>query len=228
MKKNWYSVLASLGPFMKNYSKYWVLELLAPCQCAYCKKYMAIRDSLCNDCVGLMRSPVSILIQLNQAYTMPVYALSAYEGPIKSLILAKHYGNRTASRQLGQLIADHVYKACDYFIPIPLHWRRYARRGFNQAKIIADVLARARGKTVVLALKRNRHTPFQFLMVANKRSRNVEHAFTVTPDAAICTDKDIVLVDDLMTTGATLTAAGKALLPLKPRSISAIVAARVI
>lgn len=186
--------------------------------------------------MSLLRPVVSVTLNLTTCHTMTVHAVAAYEEPITSLILAKRYSNKVASIQLGQLMLEHIARtnlAYDYITPVPIYWRRYAQRGFNQAEIIAGVLSRASGKELISVLKRTRHTPFQFLLTGASRQANVAHAFVIDmqPDHYAdhhYKDKDILLVDDVMTTGATLRAIGTALLELKPRSITAVVAARVI
>ncbi|PKN03382.1 hypothetical protein CVU75_02475, partial [Candidatus Dependentiae bacterium HGW-Dependentiae-1] len=101
-------------------------------------------------------------------------------------------------------------------------------RGYNQAHEMARVLACKRGCAVAPILKRARRTPFQSGLPAAKRAENVKNVFTLIAgvDPALFTGKHIVLVDDLMTTGATLREAAKVLRTLNPASITAVVAAR--
>ena len=115
------------------------------------------------------------------------------------------------------------------FVPIPLHWTRFAWRGYNQADEIAQVLAQKRGKPVVHLLQRIQRTRYQAELESPQRKENVKKAFTLrVADKNLYQDKHIILVDDLMTTGATLQAAAKELFKLKPASITAVVVCRVI
>ena len=164
---------------------------------------------------------------------MTVFAASAYQEPIRSLIVAKRWSNRAASVQLGEIIWEKTYfkyANADILVPIPLHWSRAAWRGYNQAHEIAYVLARNKGCAIVSALTRVRRTPFQSSLPAAKRGENLKHAFALAAriDAAQIVGKHVVLVDDLMTTGATLREAARVLQELNPASISAVVAARAI
>lgn len=206
--------------------------LLFPCCCAYCKKLLDHRAIFCSDCTHMMRPIVSIAMPLTQTRSMKVIALSAYQDPVRVLILAKRWSDIQAGAHLGQLIWDHTnFRAmqADYIIPIPLHWSRYAKRGFNQAEQIARVLANNKGIPMVKVLKRVKKTAFQADLSAPERQANVKDAFEL-----ICSDiekfrnKHLVLVDDLLTTGSTIKSAAHELLLLKPASITVVVAARVV
>jgi ComF family protein len=180
----------------------------------------------------MIRPIVSGSIQLTETRSMKVIAVSAYRDPIRSLILAKRRSDIQAGKLLGQLIYDltifHSIPA-DYIVPIPLHWSRYARRGFNQAEEIAKVLARKKGIPLAKLLKRIKKTEFQAGLSAQQRTLNVQEAFElVGKDIDRYKNKHIILVDDLLTTGSTVKAAAKVLLQAKPASITIVVAARVV
>lgn len=203
-------------------------QLIAPAYCAYCRAILSRRVPLCSECLQHVLPVVSREVTLSKTKTMRVYAISAYEDPLKALILAKNYGSMIASKQLGTLIVERVPLnriACDIIIPIPLHWTRYAERGFNQAEIIGDVIASYLKKPAISLIKRVRRTSLQMTLPATQRKHNVAQVFKISsPD--MITGKHIVLVDDLMTTGATLTSAAHALLPYNPANITAVVACR--
>ncbi len=117
----------------------------------------------------------------------------------------------------------------DIITSIPLHWTRYASRGFNQAQEMAQVIAHKRKVPVVHLLKRVKKTAFQFELAASSRGTNVKNAFELCiVDTQRYKNKHILLVDDLMTTGATIREAAKELLKLQPRKITVVVACRVI
>ena len=175
---------------------------------------------------------VSKDVIITQKYTMKVLAIGDYQEPLKNLILAKKYGNIAAATALGELIWHMTYVAaieCDYIIPVPLHWTRFAKRGYNQADEMAYVLSRHKQKPMVQLLKRIKMTAFQSSLKHEERLPNVHDAFVLT-----CKDKEkyqgkhLLIVDDLMTTGATLHAAARQLRDLNPASITAVVACRVV
>ena len=207
-----------------------ILHIFSPPFCANCKHFLDEPTILCVECKKMVRPIVSKSIVVTPSVTMSVIAIGAYIDPLKRMILAKSWGSRAVSFQLGELIWDMSYirqQSFDIIVPIPLHWSRYAWRGYNQAESIAHVIAEKSGKPVVSLLARTRRTPFQSYVAAYKRKSNVEHVFALR-NADQYTNKKILLVDDLMTTGSTLKYAAKQLISLKPESINAVVAARVI
>jgi ComF family protein len=181
--------------------------------------------------------PISTLsLQLTGKKHCKVFAAGVYREPLRSLVLAKASSDILASRQLAHLILTripHTQLACDYFIPIPLHWSRYAFRGFNQATVIARVLSQKRVIPVLSILRRCRRTVFQSMLSPKQRLENVRNAFEIKgmyrkKVKEILQDKHLILVDDLCTTGATLQQAAKILMRYKPASVIALVAARAI
>ena len=128
--------------------------------------------------------------------------------------------------QAGRQLLDEA----DLIIPVPLHYTRLASRGFNQSAWLATTLARLTGTPCrVAALKRQRRTPTQGGLSARARRRNVAGAFTVPPrSAGLVEGKRVLLVDDVLTTGATLAACTRALKQAGARNIDVLVLARVV
>jgi ComF family protein len=207
-------------------------HIMAPPYCAYCKIFLRKRTIFCDTCYAMIDPLVSVSFAMVKNYHLKVHALGAYQEPLQSLIRAKHKGDRIAARDLASLVCSMPSMKelpIDYVVPIPLHWTRYAWRGFNQAAEMAHVISLARSVPVAHLLKRHRRTQFQAALSASARITNVQGVFSLkTTVMTPYQGKHIVLVDDLMTTGVTLKEAALTLLPLKPASISAIVACRVI
>ena len=159
-----------------------------------------------------------------------------YEGPLRELIHAFKFNNRRLlAEPLGRMMrfagADLLYEA-DAVVPVPLHpWRSF-RRGFNQA----DDLACQLGLPVWRALRRRRAGPPQASLPAADRRRNLDAAFGVSPiwlarrrwSRASPAGRMVVLVDDVMTTGATLDACGAVLLDAGFSEVRALTAARAV
>ena len=144
-----------------------------------------------------------------------------YEGALRDVIHAfKYEGRRSLADPLGRLMRDTgraLLDDCDHVVPVPLHpWRRL-RRGFNQARDLAERLDRP----VVDALWRVRATSSQMTLSAETRRTNVRGAFIVSPFASV-NDRVVVLVDDVRTTGATLDECAKELLRGGAREVRAL------
>jgi ComF family protein len=136
-----------------------------------------------------------------------------YEGSLRRLIhLFKYSGMKPLARPLAEYLlralpADEHF---DAVIPVPLHWRRQWSRGFNQAELLARCVAKQRGIPVWNALRRRRATATQAGLANAGRRRNVAGAFRVKEKARLA-GKRVLLVDDVMTTGATANACAAAL-----------------
>ena len=138
------------------------------------------------------------------------------------------------ARPLGALLREagvDVLSGADAAVPVPLHPLRAIERGFNQS----DDLARELGLPVWRVLRRTRHGPPQAGLPAARRHANVRAAFGLTrrwrlapptPPTTRLHNRVVVLIDDVMTTGATLEACGQALLDAGVRSVRALTVAR--
>ena len=160
---------------------------------------------------------------------MTVHALGAYDGPLRSLMLAKNSGAVMPFAYLAHQLAErygHLLRNADGIVPIPLHWTRRWWRGFNQAEVLAYYLSSATGVKTYKLLSRIRRTSFQASLPTASRADNVKNAFWVNESLYDMRGKTIIVVDDLMTTGSTLVQAGKQLLPYKPQAVHALVVAR--
>ncbi len=214
-----------------------IKKIISPPFCEYCYDFTKTRSVLCFNCESKIKHVANIDLKITDKYNMPVYAIADYSGPLRKLILSKNNHNYLAGEQLAELIwkkSSFKDLEFDYLIPVPLHWTRRVRRGFNQAEVIAGSLNKyKKNKNKILndLLIRSKQTKFQAELNTKSRWENVKTVFEFSNfDLAKekYFNKDIVLVDDLMTTGATLVTIAKKLIKLKPKSISAVVAARVI
>jgi ComF family protein len=114
----------------------------------------------------------------------------------------------------------------DLILPIPLHPRRQRQRGYNQSERLARPLAEALAiQFDRAALRRTRHTAPQVGLGPAERADNVRGAFAA--EAQVVSSRRVLLIDDVLTTGATMTAAAEALLAAGAQSVSAYCLARV-
>ncbi|MBP6870035.1 ComF family protein [Candidatus Babeliales bacterium] len=204
---------------------------LAPPFCLFCSESLHERKALCTNCSLQVLPIVPFDFYLGKEKIVKVFAVSAYKDPLRSLVLAKHANNETYIRLLADFIAGQAIVArldFDIILFIPLHWTRYASRGFNQAEIIAQAVAQKTGKFVIPAIVRSKKTEFQARLSVEAREQNVQNAFTVDPKyAQQITGKKILLVDDLFTTGSTVKSVAQILFKFKPASVDVFVACRV-
>jgi ComF family protein len=133
----------------------------------------------------------------------------------KLLHQLKYHGRSEVGMFLGRLIGSRLTESnispIDVIVPVPLHPSRQRRRGFNQSRIIADGIAEILNKPVHdKVLQRKKYTTTQTRKGRFDRWKNVEGIFHC-PDPGMMESKHILLVDDVVTTGSTLEAAGSAL-----------------
>lgn len=160
-------------------------------------------------------------------------ALGPYEGSIRDLCLRlKHEPNAWLAPWIAQVLIDareplrqHPADTC--VTAIPLHWRRYWQRGYNQADALASALARRLGLRAVRTLRRVSATPTLALLGRTERARIMRDAFRVRRRAeAAVRGRTVLLVDDILTTGATSGAAARALKKAGAAHVIAVVVAR--
>ena len=217
-------IYARISSFIRTY--------LVPSLCAYCKNFLSTAAILCSECKSKIFTIVSQEIDITPTHSMKVFAITDYKDPLKRLILAKGWSDPLPSYYMGQLMWEYLpLQQLDYevIVPIPLHWTRYAWRGFNQAEEIAKAIQNKKNVPLCHLLKRIKKTAYQSTLASSLRVHNLKEAFVVNDKyAQTYAGKHILLVDDLMTTGSTLRSAAKTLLILKPRKITVVVVCRVI
>lgn len=156
------------------------------------------------------------------------YSWGAYEGRLRELIhLFKYGGVRPLGKLLGEWMALAMPRELgfDRVVPTPLHWRRRLRRGFNQAELLAREVARRFGKRPENLLRRVRATEVQAGLSHSARRANVAGAFRVRRGVSL-EGQRVLLVDDVMTTGATATACAQALKRAGARYVAVLTLAR--
>ena len=231
------------------------LDFLYPPACLVCQARTANGDGLCPSCWGRIsfierplceRTGVPFerdlgvgVVSPQAAAEPPVYerarAVARYdEGPVRQLVYRLKYGDRTdLARPLGRWMARagaELVAEADLLVPVPLHRLRLAARRFNQAAILASVVAREGGARVdPFALDRVKATPPQVGLTKAQRAANVQGAFRVPDPARIrVTGRRVLLVDDVLTSGSTTNAAARALLRGGAAAVDVLVFARVV
>ena len=195
------------------------------------------RSPVCDSCwgrIGRFATPACDLWPLSSTSLSQVRAVGPFDDVLRDVIHGlKFQGRRTLAARLGPLLreaAGDLLDDADAVVPVPLHpWRQW-RRTYNQADLLATTL----GRPVCHALRRRRATPPQTALDRHARQSNVRHAFVLggwTPGAASRARRQIegrrlVLVDDVLTTGATLDACARVLLEAGAQEVRALTVAR--
>jgi ComF family protein len=186
------------------------------CRSAFLNRYPLDEQGRCSLCrLGLNRFDAA-------------YSFGAYEGVLRKLIhLFKYNGLRPLAGPLGAKLALALPSGerFDVIVPAPLHWRRWLQRGFNQSHLLALELRRRMNLPVVRALSRRKMTRSQAGLTRAGRRLNVAGAFRVRRADAI-RDRQVLLVDDVMTTGATANACAAALKRAAARRVTLLTLAR--
>jgi len=213
------------------------LDLALPATCSGCGRE---GDPLCPSCLPALDArlglPGGTPIGLPAEIPAPLLQLewcTSFSGPVRDALHdLKYAGERRLAEPLGAAVARRwrrVGVGAEVVVPVPIHAERERRRGYDQAALIATVTARGLGLPVALALERGRATIAQFELGREERAANVAGAFRIRagdPAARVVVGRWVLLVDDVVTTGATLAACGAALLRGGAAAVSAIAVAR--
>ncbi len=156
------------------------------------------------------------------------------EGPARLLVHRLKYGDRLElAEPMGRWMARagaELLDQADLLVPVPLHRLRLAQRRFNQSAALARAVSKASGVPLNGGiLTRPKPTPPQVGLTRRLRAKNVQGAFEVAVERRIdLAERRVVLVDDVMTSGATLNAAARILLRAGAKQVDALVFARVV
>jgi ComF family protein len=181
------------------------LDLIFPPTCVHCRRVGSFFCTICREDevhpIEFARSTIAGI----DGFT----ALATHEGAIRSAVhaLKYEYVLGVAVPLMAQL-APQIQWTFDAIIPVPLHYSRLKERGYNQANILAQALSERSNHPVMNeTLIRRRATQSQVGLGASERRENVAGAFEVVGDVA----PTVLLIDDVCTTGSTLSAASQAL-----------------
>jgi ComF family protein len=192
-----------------------LFDLVAPPTCAACDAAYPLRPPLCEDCR-------TYLLAADQRPTGVSVTYEHGASLARAIYRAKYDGDPAVAASLGALLVENFEppeSPYDALIPVPLHPHRLRARGYNQARELCRPLARhLRVPVLGDAVARTRDTPSQTRLDRASRRANVADAFTVTRPEGI-RGRRLLVVDDVVTTGATLDSLREQLLAVGARSV---------
>ncbi len=228
------------------------VDLLLPPRCPGCRVIVATDHSFCSDCWPKLRfitTPQCVRCGTPFEHDMgpgaecavcladpPRYARAraplVYDGPARTVLMGLKHGDRL---HLARLMALHMARAGaplltpqSLLVPVPLHWQRLWSRGYNQAALLAQDLARISGAALAIdALVRTKPTPSSAGMGREARIANVRGVFRVQQRERIA-GRRIVLIDDVLTSGATANACARLLRRAGAASVDVLTFARAV
>jgi len=231
-----------------------IVDLVLPPTCLACRKPVGAAGGLCPDCwarMGFIERPFcerlgtpfphdlgGALLSPAAIVDPPAYerarAVARYSDVARDLVQLLKYGDRLDLTQpLGRWMARtgaELLIDADALIPVPLHWTRLWQRRFNQSAALAHAISKIAGVPVAdHVLNRTRATPPQVGLAREERARNVAGAFAVPREARIeVKGRRLVVVDDVLTSGATADACSWALRRAGAARVDVLVLARVV
>jgi ComF family protein len=212
-----------------------LIDLLVPPECPGCGRE---GEAPCRPCLAAigrrLSEPTGLPIGLAGSQPRGIVQLEwcgPYSGVARDCLHAlKYEGEQRLAIALGRLMADRWQRAGiggQVLVPVPVHAERRRERGFDQAELLARVIGRQLGLPVVTAVSRAQRTAAQHSLGRGARAANVGRVFAVPErQAPLVRARWAVLVDDVMTTGATLAACAEALGSAGVQAVSALVLAR--
>ncbi len=246
------SIIGHLRGALAHAAKF-ALDIALPTQCVACREPVD-GEGVCAECwaklsfiakpycprlgIPFVYDPGPELLSMEAIANPPAYrrarAAVRYDDVARTLVHALKYHDRTdLAPIMGRWMAragNELLDDADVLVPVPLHWRRAWGRRYNQSGALAREIGRQSGvKVATEALRRVRPTEQQIGLSRAQRAANVQGAFKVTPDrAADIQGRRVVLIDDVLTSGATTDACARALLRAKAAEVDVLVFARVV
>ncbi|MBQ1867559.1 ComF family protein [Selenomonas ruminis] len=210
------------------------MNFIFPPHCPFCHKYVENRGDWCKVCLELACQPHRLPITAPmQSVIDSAWALSVYRGGTRDLIRGLKYHNKrsnlpyitrllqAAEQSAG--VKKLLSESC-CAVAVPLHETRQRKRGFNQAELIFGDWLCDHSVPMEKMLRRVRQTKPLYPLTARERADNLKDAFQIEPGSVI-RGKSILLVDDILTTGATLYTCAKVLKQAGAEKIYALVLA---
>lgn len=221
----------------------WLLNLLFPPRCVGCKSFegwicarcfarIVTIQPICSGCDKLSDKFITCEDCRKRFNVKRLIVFSRWQEPMKSFVYGFKYKKlRVLSKQLGVLLAERLAQNSNnndvILVPVPLHPFRLLSRGFNQAELLGKQIENISGLKLVSALKRIKATAPQFGLTKNLRQGNMEKAFMLNARYSdVIKNRTIVLIDDVVATGSTISECAKVLEQNGAKEVWALVLAK--
>lgn len=207
-----------------------IMDLVLPRVCVVCERELLPEEKhICFECLAdlplthyanISRNPMADAFNIKiardcyepYAYATALYFYSDDDDYARIPWALKYRGDFGAGRYFATMLGEQMrqsdlFKDIDLVVPVPLHWLRRYRRGYNQAEVIADSLGKVLDAPVIAdLLMRTRRTHTQTRLGMEQKGRNVQGAFSVRGRRLKgLSSRHILLCDDVLTTGSTLS-----------------------
>ena len=202
-------------------------QLLLPRNCVFCGTRCAARlPPVCSGCLDDLPWRTALLTEGEAPFEVTA-ALFNYAFPVDAALKALKFRHRLdyvpAFAALLARVFPELPQDIDALLPVPLHWRRHAQRGFNQAVELCRELQASTGLPMRCNIRRVRATPYQSGLEAEARSANLRAAFAARSHVP---SQHLLIVDDVITTGATCRELASAALAAGAAKVSVLAVAR--
>jgi ComF family protein len=197
---------------------WWIalLDLIYPPVCPLCRKSIAEHDALCRECLRKVLANRRLNVLYRKLGALDAcHIICEYSGGINVLLgKLKFQDQPRYAKYCGRILEDcfdvSQFGPIDIVVPVPLHPKRLAARGYNQTTMIFFKWAKSREMNWCEALERIRATEPQWELEQRERLKNIKGAFQLTRQELV-EGKTVLLVDDITTTGTTLNECAKTL-----------------
>ena len=184
-----------------------------PNRCPFCSKVIEEKEIVCKDCIS--KFPINYF----DGYAMGGFRCISpffYDDVFRNGVLQFKFNDRKYyGKSMGKLMIDAIKKSYegmkfDIITAVPLHSKRLKERGYNQSEILARVISEELNIPYVETLFKHKNNLVQHTLKGKDRMKNVKNAYKVI-DKSLIKDKNILLVDDIITTGCTIGECAKTL-----------------
>jgi ComF family protein len=202
-------------------------QALMPSRCVFCgSRCRGYEAAVCDACIEDLpwrKSLVTIEQPPLEISVVPFEYSFPIDAALKALKFRRRLDYVPALAELLWRVSASLPDDIDALLPVPLHWRRHATRGFNQATELSELLQKRSRLPLLSNFVRTRFTPFQSGLERGARGRNMTQAFAVR---GRCDAQHVLIIDDVITTGATVCELARVVIAAGATRVSVLAVAR--